>query len=736
MFSFNADPEKIKEVKMGMNLVDGQEYKSTLAAIAYCTADVLVKTLGPYASTTTIDDGTYTYPTKDGWAVCNRLRFGDAIQNTLFKFIRDISFRLNSKVGDGTTTAIIAASKFIEILNNFMEQCAMSESKSFRTLRQADLLDAIDNAKNDIIAELMTDERCKKIDRDGDMNEIYKIAYVSSNRNETIAKLIQEIYQETKNPNIHVTMSGSTKETIAEVERGYKLDAELLDANCYINTSDKTYDLNLPSTVVVFDHNVSYSDHMSIINTLVLKSNQEKKNLIIVAPYYDEVFRSIISMQVQGLAKSGKTANIALVKLPMASTSQKNYAGDFAAIIGTQLVDFSKVTMFNQMVRQANGEENEYDEYKDLMKNSGFESPEDILKYVSANVNHIILSSSFMMIKDYDTSNKSYQMRMDEIKSAYDEAKSKADASGFTLSKNYMDAHLRYIKFIGDTGIIRVGGDSDLVKQCSKDSIDDAVLACRSAYENGYIRGLNIETISASAKLFAESCEKVEKFITEDAGSSKEAFEESLRANIYRMIAATFSETSKEVMRNKYRDDNISDDEYTWGAEDNYSMDEVLAECINNNLCFDIVTEEFEPAGQSLVNSVSTDCEILSAMSSILSLLLSSDQLLSLNKLYDKKSGRAQILADKTDEAYAVARGYANAFKESGCALFGDFYSSTLESEGDFYTSTLESDMDDEYPDIGMPIMDMDKTGHTHMVRSDFDDNDIEFDESMDNNAD
>lgn len=699
MFSFNADPEKIKEVKMGMNLVDGQEYKSTLAAIASCTADVLVKTLGPYASTTTIDDGTYTYPTKDGWAVCNRLRFGDAIQNTLFKFIRDISFRLNSKVGDGTTTAIIAASKFIEILNNFMEICARSDSKSFRTLRQADLLDAIDKAKNEIITELMSDSRCKKVDRDGDMSEIYKIAYVSSNRNETIARLIQDIYKETKNPNIHVTMSGSSKETIAEVERGYKLDAELLDANCYINTSDKTYDLNIPVTVVVFDHNVTYSDHMQIVSALVNKSNMDKKRLIIIAPYFDEVFRSVISMQVQNLAKNGSCANIALVKLPMASTSQKNYAADFAAIIGTQMADYAKVRMYNQMVRQKAGEESEFDEYKDLMERSGFSAPEDILAYISATVNHIILSSTFMMIEDYDTDNKSYQMRMEEIKADYAEAKEKADASGVTLSKSYMDAHLRYIKFIGDTGIIRVGGDSDLVKQCSKDSIDDAVLACRSAYENGYIRGLNIETISAATKLFADACDKVNALIDEGKGATREGFEESLKANIFRMFASTFSNTSKEVMRNKYRDDNISDEDYQWGADDNYTMDEVIVECVNNNLCFDIVTEEFEPAGQSLVNSVSTDCEILSAMSSILTLLLSSDQLLSLNKLYDKKSGRAQVLSDKTDEAYAMAKGIATAFKDTGCALFGDFYPGVLE------------DTYDGYPNIGNDWMDSDYDG-------------------------
>ena len=166
--------------------------------------------------------------------------------------------------------------------------------------------------------------------------------------------------------------------------------------------------------------------------------------------------------------------------------------------------------------------------------------------------------------------------------------------------------------------------------------------------------------------------------------------------------------------KNKYCLDNISDDDYTWGPNDDCTMDEVIVNCVQNNLCFDIVTEEFEPAGESLVNSVSTDCEILSAMTSILSLLLSSDQLLSLNKLYDKKSGRAQILSDKKDEAYAVAEGYATAFKNAGCALFGDFYSPILDStEGngidyaDIYGGARLDDEEDDPRDHD-PIDDVD----------------------------
>ena len=99
-------------------------------------------------------------------------------------------------------------------------------------------------------------------------------------------------------------------------------------------------------------------------------------------------------------------------------------------------------------------------------------------------------------------------------------------------------------------------------------------------------------------------------------------------------------------------------------------MDAVIATCITQNYCFDIVTEVFEPAGQSLVNSVSTDCEILSAMTSILSLLLSSNQLLSINKVYDRKRGRAQIIKDKQEEVGALAQTIVDVLTSNDCMFF------------------------------------------------------------------
>ena len=51
----------INDIKIGTNVIDGKEYKDTLQAVAEITCEIVMKTLGPYASTTVIDDGSSTY---------------------------------------------------------------------------------------------------------------------------------------------------------------------------------------------------------------------------------------------------------------------------------------------------------------------------------------------------------------------------------------------------------------------------------------------------------------------------------------------------------------------------------------------------------------------------------------------------------------------------------------------------------------------------------------------------
>lgn len=695
MNSYSYDEIK-KDIMMNINLIDGDEYRNTLLAISNIASDILVKTLGPFASTTTIDDGASTYSTKDGWNVLNRLQFGDPVQETLFKFLQKISFTLNSRVGDGTTTALVSANQFISILNAYRE---MLSRKGIFT-RQADLLDTIEEAKNEVIEKLKSPERKKTIVKtDNGYEDIYKIAYVSSNRNEKISRLIKDIYDETDNPNIHVTYS-DTSVTYSDIQRGYKLDTELLFDKFYLDSEDK-YLLSDGALIWFFDHNVKFSEHFQVIQSILRYANSQHKSAIIFAPSFDDTFVSSMHGSLLSIAKQGGIPAIVLVRVPLTNAALKNYASDFAVLTNTTLFNYTKVRMFNFLLKHSKGEEEPEDsqEFNDLFAGESYSEPENIIETCSGVANRITIMKKSVLLEDFTKDSKLYQNTLKEITENFEVAKEKFAMHGEVLSKDYMESHLRLVKFMGNTGVIHVGGDSELNKKCAKDAVDDAVLACRSAFENGYIRGLNLETISAACECYDNT-------------------PESMKKDAFAMIAATFCRTSFAVMMNKFDGGTFVPAEYKWGttvteeaskrlstnpdfeididelrSADSFFNNEglgmrinpiydemmrVIETCTTFNLGYDIVTETYEEAGESVINSVSTDIEILNATTSIITLLLSSNQLLSINRRFDKKSSREYTLNARKDDGFAFASGIADAFKDKGCYLF----TTPLESAG------------------------------------------------------
>jgi hypothetical protein len=85
----------------------------------------------------------------------------------------------------------------------------------------------------------------------------------------------------------------------------------------------------------------------------------------------------------------------------------------------------------------------------------------------------------------------------------------------------------------------------------------------------------------------------------------------------------------------------------------------ILAKCIYSKASYNLVTETIEDIDNAtVINSVSTDIEILKAIVGILSLILTSNQFLSVNRSYDKRVNRDQVrqqaIKDKEDIAQAV----------------------------------------------------------------------------------
>ena len=678
--------EELKnEIRASLNLIESAEYKAILLAICETAAEVVTRTLGPYASTTVLDDGVNAFSTKDGWTVLDHLLLGDPVHSVLYNYIKRISFTLNSRVGDGTTTALVVANHFIQLFDQMMAEIRQINSR----IRQAELIEKIESMKDLIITELNKDTHKHIIEDTGDgckFEDIYNIAYISSNGNVKISETIREIYEKTHNPNIHVTLS-DTDETTYTINRGYKLDCHLLWAPLYLR-GDKEFVNTRNPRVFIFDHMVKYNEHYSIINDIINLANIEHSQAIIFAPSYDDQILSALGSAIKGAAEQVVNAgelSVMLFQLSLTSKALKDYAADFAILTGSEIVNYTKVRMFNFLKTNAADEsienyEHYYgdsDEFHMMFPSQECQKPSAIIEGSAGRAPRLTITEKYLLLEDYSKDTVAYQAALAALKEDFNSAKERVFHHAETLEKDYMEAHLRLVKFVGDTGVIFVGGDSELKKRCTRDAVLDATLACRSAYENGYIRGFNLETMSVIFDL-----------VTAIEANEDSTPDDYINHIILRYIAEAFMLTSIDVMLNKFADDPCLPTVYTWDGIDDETRDEIknhmhpffrclcdheentaLRElkydmcaifeyAVTKNLGYNIVTEEFEPAGTGVINSVATDSEILRATTSIITMLLSSNQLLSINKRYDKKINKEIQKSLRIEDAEAQMTGF------------------------------------------------------------------------------
>jgi chaperonin GroEL (HSP60 family) len=222
-----------------------------------------------------------------------------------------------------------------------------------------------------------------------------------------------------------------------------------------------------------------------------------------------------------------------------------------------------------------------------------------------------------------------YEETVKEVNEAYLAAKDKANkVIGTTLTKDYMDIHQRYVKLLGKIGVINIGAPSDLEKWYLKDPIDDAVLACRSAYDNGYIRGMNFAILKHITDLVSTVYDDI-------PGYTPAPRSLRLKEILLDVLFESFAAIPLAVMKNKYQYDISRDVKFITTAEGDlaeYSLpltsEEIIEIAVKDGYSYDLITETCvqDIAKATNINSISTDIEILRAIVSILSTVLTSNQ--------------------------------------------------------------------------------------------------------------
>lgn len=573
-------------IDMMNNVIGEKEYKERISLVFNDMANIVKATYGPYGSTTVIEKSGDVMFTKDGHQTLKRIAYRDNIQNALMDLIFKIATQVAIKVGDGTTTATIAADQLLKSINS---------NEELSKMRPKEFMDLLNKAIELICSTIQ--KNAVQIDKDGDLEEIYKLAYVSTNGDSNIAEMIRTIYKETGNSTIEYNKSKSSTTTY-EIVNGYKMKFMTYIDRIFINKDDGTCNINNPK-ILLFNHKVEQNYYDKIIKPALDKAVNENKRLVVIAPYYDKYLLQTIQRTLNLEYRAKQTTSAVYLRCGLMNNAYNELYGDFAALTGGTII-------------------NEQTSY-DIIKGDFEFKPEEFF----GEVEEMVVADHSTFISGFTHKNETMlKVLMDDAVSKYDEVM-EASTKNSIITDDMISKKQRIAKLKCKMGTINVGGYTELAKSANFDLVEDAVKACESAYLYGYVPGQSIA---------------VQKAIDELVG--KEDIDEKLKL-LLSAISFAFVGVFSVLLSNKFKNTTIRIGEII----------DLVCDCVEENSAIDLEKLEYNEIDESdgmikyesfsnieynkeIINSCMTDIEILKAASSIVGLLISSNQFITLKVEY------------------------------------------------------------------------------------------------------
>ena len=595
------------KINMNNNVITEEEYRLRINLLFEDVSNTLSKTLGPYGATSVLDKVGDVMLSKDGWQVLKKLAYMDEVQNTLLGLIVKIAHQVVMRVGDGSTTSVVGANQLLKQINEIAKKT---------NLRPKQLLDTLEYVVADVCDKIQ--EISVPINKDGDLDEIYKLAMVSTNGDAGIAEMIRTIYKETGNPAIEFNKSKSNFTTY-EILKGYKLQFMTYIDRIFINNDGGSCNIKRPLVLMV-NHNLDQEYFDKIIQPCIRVAIDKGRRLVVVAPYYDSFLLQRFARDIAIEFKATKSSVAVYARASLMDEHRADLFNDFAALCGC--------TIINESIAM------------DVMKGEMEFVAEDYLGEVEEM--DIGEQSTFAtgFIKKDDAMIEI--LERDAI-SKYQDLHQAAENSS-TITEALVNAKQRMSKLKGNMGIINVGGSTELAKLANYDLVEDAVKACESAYLFGVTPGQTIGIQTAIAEL--KECEiynEVELMFLD-------------------AISAAYRDVTRILLENKFKE-----------HIPHYIMNSLIKESVDKQAVIDIEKTEIEfvevlglddlslengnllqrilykiekifgiddvdtivkpeahitdlQFDDSIINSCKTDIEVLRATAGIVGLLLSSNQ--------------------------------------------------------------------------------------------------------------
>ncbi len=572
-------------VVLATNVVEEKMTKNKIRATSELIAKTLAATLGPYGTSTIVQDPQRQhFTTKDGFDLMNKLIFEDEASRVILDLFRTTASNQVYNVGDGSTSAIIVANALFQALTD------PDQIEHFKKIAPKDIMDILNDLSEMIEAKL--NEMATPISED--MKELDLIAAVANNNDKETGKLIADIYRKIgKYGFIAMDTFDRYDKDEYNLESGIEWDRGYIDPIFAKNEKDNKIEYSNNPRVIISNSVFTYSDLEKIVIPMMKTAlNQENAQLLIIANDYDEDVRTFFKANrfKHETDRNTYPMDFTPVDIDQVTTESKNKLKDLATLCGCRIYD------------------------KVLVKDAEVVMhPEEFV----GNAGKITITPKKTQIVISDEIRKKNEKNINAEIKRFTEQINKLKEKDVRTTKDeeqLFELQNRTSRLGNSSAILHIGGKTIAERKSRQRLIEDAIFACKSALESGYIPGGNIcipKVLQDNKEAFASVLGAKYKYLPIESINSFFAY-------FIDMLASAFLESYSTVLSNSY----LSEEE----------AEEIAFKCLDENKFYNLKIHEYEDFDKTVViNPVKTDIEILRSCISIIGMLSTSNQMITLN---------------------------------------------------------------------------------------------------------
>lgn len=395
--------------------------------------EAIKSTLGPSGKCVAINlNGFTTEITRDGATVVKNIQLKDQEMNMGVDLVKKAALATEESSGDGTSTTSILIEEFCKRGQLYIDGgININEVKS-----------GMIKARN-WVEKYIVDNAIKV---DGDMEKIRKVATISANNDPEVGNLVVEGLTRVGVNGLVTADVASGIETVIETTTGMKIDRGWSSPAYITNQEDGTCTLENPYVFIASENISSIKQIMGLLQNFE-ETNQDGRPILFIVDEIDDRVNAMLAFNVaRGAIKC------CVVKGIDFGDSRKNLMEDISVAVGAVHV---------------------------CSENGVTASQADSSFLGSAS--KVVISKDSCVIYEGAGDPGAIKERADILRARLDSK----DITDYEKTK----FEKRLANLTGGIAIIKAGGASEAEKQNRKQTIEDSILASKSAIEEGCVPG-------------------------------------------------------------------------------------------------------------------------------------------------------------------------------------------------------------------------------------------------------